>query len=276
VVIALSAWTEMSGVINGTTALMIGVVAEAIYATIAVRPLLTNELSITAPAADGNPLTYSELFWFHLPLAGTSLLILLVQPMVTFSLARLDSPTENLAAWPVVFQIMLMARAAALALPEAVIALTKGAATFAPVRRFSINLALVMTGLLGFFVLTPAAGFYIFAAQDMTPVVGGLAQSSLIFFLLFPGLTTIASWLRGLLINHRATRDVNVGMGVNMMITAVVLAIGLLQQWSGLLTAAAALNLALIWEIFYLARRTQRQMPVRLFQSSGWKVKPTI
>lgn len=276
VVIALSSWTALSGVINGTIALMVGVVAEAIFATVAVRPLLQNELSVTLSPAAGEPLTYRELFWFHLPLAGTSLLLLLVQPMVTFTLARLDSPTDNLAAWPIVFQIMLMARAAALALPEVVIALTKGPDTFAPVRRFSMNLALVVTVVLGLFIMTPAAGFYIFRVQDMTEVVGGLAHSNLIFFLLFPALTTIASWLRGLLISHRATRDVNVGMGVNMVITAVILAIGLLQQWPGLLTAAIALNLALIWEIIYLARRTQRQVPIKLFYRIGWKPKPTI
>ena len=275
-VIALSIWTELPGVINGTTALMVGVVAEAIYATIAVRPLLAKELGPTAAAAEGEPLTYSELFWFHLPLAGTSLLLLLVQPMVTFSLARLDSPTENLAAWPVVFQILLMARAAALALPEAVIALTKGPETFAPVRRFTINLALAITVLLGLFIITPASRFYIFTVQDMTNVVGGLAQSSLIFFLLFPALTTIASWLRGLLINHRATRDVNIGMGVNMVVTAVILAVGLLLTWPGLLTAAIAFNLALVFEIVFLAWRTEQQVPIKIIQRVGWKPKPTI
>ena len=61
-----------------------------------------------------------------------------------------------------------------------------------------------------------------------------------------------------------------------MLITAVILTIGLLQRWPGLLTAAIALNLALIWEIIYLVRRTQRQVPIKLFQRVGWKPKPTI
>jgi progressive ankylosis protein len=133
-VIGLSTLTSWPGVINGTTALMAGVLAEAVYATFAVRPLLQNELSETVRTG-GASLTYSDLFWFHLPLAGTAVMVLLVQPLVTFSLARLDRPTESLAAWPVVFQIMLMARAAALALPEAVIALSKEANSYRPIRR---------------------------------------------------------------------------------------------------------------------------------------------
>lgn len=124
--------------------------------------------------------------------------------------------------------------------------------------------------------MTPAAGFYLFTVQDMTGNVGELVQSSLIFFLLFPGLTTIASWLRGLLINYRVTSDVNVGMGLNMGVTAVVLGVGLWGRFPGLPTAAVALNIALFCEIGYLAWRTQRMVPINLFHRTGWNPKPTI
>lgn len=264
VVIGLASLTDLPGVISGTTALMLGVLAEAIYATLAVRPLLQNELSETAPAADDEPLTYRDLFWFHLPLAATSLLVLLVQPLVTFSLARLDRPTESLAAWPVLFQLMLMARAAALALPEAVIALTKEPETYPPIRRFTLILALGVTAVLALFTLTPLSSWYLFTLQDMTPTVGGLAQQSLIFFVLFPGLTTIAFWLRGMLIQKRMTRDVNVAMVINMAITAVLLSMGLAQRLPGLPTAAMALNAALLAEIAYLGWRVHRKIPAGL------------
>ena len=185
-VIALSLWTTWPGVVNGTTALMVGVIAEAIYATFAVRPLLQNELSATAPAAAGDTLSYQQLFWFHLPLAGTAVMVLLVQPLITFALARLDRPTQTLAAWPVLFQIMLLARAAALAMPEAVIALTKGAETYRPIRRFTWNLTILLTFFVLLFTLTPLSRWYIFVVQDMDPIVGELARGNLVYFLLFP------------------------------------------------------------------------------------------
>ncbi len=227
IVVGLALFTQLPGAYIGTIALMLGVVAEAAYATMAVRPLLQNELSADAPVTDDAPLTYRDLFWFHLPLAGTSLLILLVQPMVTFTLARLDKPIESLAAWPLVFQIILMARAAAFALPEAVIALTKGPETYQPVRRFTFNLAAILTGVMILFIASPLAGLYIFKVQDMTISVGRLAQSSLPYFILLPGLTAVSVWLRGLLIHRRVTTDVTIGMFINMGITAVALAIGL-------------------------------------------------
>lgn len=260
-VIGLSLLTDLPGVVNGTTALMVGVIAEAIYATAAVRPLLQNELSETA-VSDEEPLTYQDLFWFHLPLAGTAVMVLLVQPLVTFSLARLDRPTQSLAAWPVIFQIMLMARAAALALPEAVIALTKGPNSYAPIRRFSLTLAAVVGLVVTLFTFSPLARLYLFGVQDMTSEVGTLAQSSLIYFLFFPALTVIGMWLRGILINGRKTTAVNVAMVVNMTVTVIVLVIGLAGQWPGLPTAAVALTLAVLAEIIYLAWRAQHDLPI--------------
>ncbi|MCB8983526.1 MAG: hypothetical protein H6659_06865 [Ardenticatenaceae bacterium] len=259
--VSLTLYSGWPGVIIAATSLMAGVTAEALYATLAVRPLQKKYLTPESPIAPGPPLTARHLFWFHLPLAATSLLILLAQPMVTFSLARLDQPVDSLAAWPVVFQIMLMARAAAMALPEVVIALSERRNTFQPLRRFSLILALAGTGLMVLFVFTPLSAFYIYVVQDMTAVVGALTESSLVYFLLFPALATLISWLRGLLINRQATKAVNVGMALNLAITAVVLAVGLTARWPGLPTAAVALNAAAFGEILYLGWYTQRILP---------------
>lgn len=261
-VVGLAVWTDLAGVIIGSTALMTGVIAEAIYATIAVQPILRDELRPDQPQKSS--LTYSYLFWFHLPLAATSLLVLMAQPLITFSLARLDQPTESLAAWPVLFQIMLMARAAALALPEAVIALSQGPHTFKPIRRFSVMLAVGLTILMTIFVFTPLSDLYVFVVQEMTPLTGDLTLSGLLLFLPFPALATMTSWLRGLLINEQATKAINMGMAINLLVTAVVLAVGLQLRLPGLPTAAVALNIAAFVEIIYLTWRTERALPVGL------------
>ncbi|MEJ2747251.1 MAG: hypothetical protein P8183_04965 [Anaerolineae bacterium] len=255
-VIGLSLLTDWPGIINGASAWMAGVLAEAIYATWVVRPLLQNELGPNS-LPDGDPLTYRELFWFHLPLAGTSLLSLLAQPLVTSSLARLNEPTNSLAAWPVHFQITLMTRAAAFSLPEVVIALSKKKHMFQPLRTFSFRMAGGLMILMGLIVFTPLAGFYFFVVQDMTPVVGDLAMAAVRLFLFFPALAAITSWLRGLLINSKATRAINVGMGLNLVITAVLLFAGVAAHLPGLPTAAVALNVASLAENIYLGWRAQ-------------------
>lgn len=263
-VISLALLTEWPGVVIGSTGLMAGVLAEALYATIVVRPIIHEALAPSAQPSSNTALTYRSLFWFHLPLAATSVLVLLMQPMITSSLARLANPTISLAAWPVLFQVLLMARASAMALPEVVIALHENAATFAPLRKFSLYLTAATTALMALFVFSPLANWYIFRVQDMTAAVGELTLSSLGLFVFFPGMAVITSWLRGLLIQGRHTRYVNIGMGINLVITAVALIIGVLQQWPGLVAAAVALNIASLGEVAYLAWRTQLSLPLDL------------
>lgn len=280
VAIVLGVASSLPGVVIGATALMAGVVAEALFATWSVRPLLNNQLSTAtaaaAPPPAHAPLTYSQLFWFHLPLAATSLMILLVQPLITSSLAKLDDPIPSLAAWPVMFQILLMVRAAAFALPEVVIALTDGPTTFVPIRRFTMNIALAVTLFMALFVFSPLAHYYIYVVQDMTEAVGALAQSSLVLYLFFPGMTAVSMWLRGMLIHGRQTKDVNMAMVVNLVVTAVVLSVGVRLQLPGLPTAATALNLAVVVELLVLSWRARRVTPIGLPLFTRAKVRPTV
>jgi hypothetical protein len=187
--------------------------------------------------------------------------------MVTSSLARLNNPTLSLAAWPVMFQLTLLMRAAAFAWPEVVIALSKGKETFPPLRKFSVNMSAVLTLLMLLFAFTPMAAYYIYVIQDMTAPVGALVQATLPLFLFFPLLAVFTSFLRGLLINKRVTKWVNTGMALNLVITAVILIGGVALSLPGLPTAAAALNLAALAEVIYLAWRTAHVLApeIRLF-----------
>jgi hypothetical protein len=254
-IMLLSLLSQWPGVVLGSVALMAGVIAEALYATIAVQPILRIELGPESPKFDGTPLTYRRLFWFHLPLAATSLLSLLVQPLVAFSLARSTNPTLSLAAWPVVFQFSLVARSAAFALPEVIIAQYHGQDSFRPLRRFTTTLVIASTLFVMSVILTPLLSFYLFEIQDLTLTVAAVARAGLIFFIPFPALTTLISWIRGLLINLGVTRPVNGGMAVNLLVTTAVLFIGHFYNWPGIVAAAIALSLAAAVEFIFLRWR---------------------
>ncbi|MEM8932825.1 MAG: hypothetical protein AAGE94_16695, partial [Acidobacteriota bacterium] len=116
--VSLAVFGELPGIHVAAWALLAGVWVEAAYVTWVARPVIA-----ALPEDVGRALDYRQLFIFHLPLATTAMLTLMTQPMVTFTLARLENPEENLAAWPLVFYGLLVLRAASLALPEVVIAL---------------------------------------------------------------------------------------------------------------------------------------------------------
>jgi hypothetical protein len=151
-----------------------------------------------------------------------------------------------------VFQVMLVARAGAFALPEAVIALTKGPETLAPIRGFSIRLAALNTLVVALFLFTPLVDGYLFRVQDAAPAIGATARQGLFYFLLLPALTVFLSWLRGLLIHTGATKIVNLGMAVNLAVTAALLFAGVLLRLPGIATAALAMNGSYLVELSIL------------------------
>ena len=70
-------------------------------------------------------------------------------------LARMAFPEENLAAWPVVFSILLFFRSFGMALPEVVIALLKKAENLAPLRHFCLLVAAGSSGALAMVTFSP-------------------------------------------------------------------------------------------------------------------------
>jgi hypothetical protein len=70
-------------------------------------------------------------------------------------------------------------------------------------------------------------------------------------------LFVLVAWLRGLLINGRKTRAVNLGMAINLAITAAILFLGVARTWPGLTTAAVALSVAILVELLFLYWRAR-------------------
>ena len=158
---------------------------------------------------------------------------------------------------------MLVARAAALALPEVVIALSDGQPTFKPLRKFTYTLVVVNTVAMAVFVLTPVSTFYLERIQDTTAEVAALAADGMLLFLPLPALALLIAWIRGLLINNRITTAVNVGMIANLSATTLILYVGVQMQWPGIVTAAAALTIAASVEIIYIAWRVNGALDFR-------------
>jgi hypothetical protein len=104
-------------------------------------------------------------------------------------------------------------------------------------------------------VLTPFINYYLFVVQDLTLIVAEIARSGLVLLIPLPALATLISWIRGLMINVGATRPVNSGMAINLVVTGVVLFIGVSQQWPGINSAAIALVVAAAAEFIFLRWR---------------------
>ena len=253
VAFGLVASGRVSGSDVGAFTLMAGVLIEAAAIHLMALPVVRDQV-LTNTAAPEMPLTMGRITRFHVPLAATSLLTLLVQPVTAAALARLAFPRETLAAWPVVFSTLLVLRGWGLALQETTIAQAKEPAMARPLRDFTFVVAGVTSLATVVLAFTPLIDVHLRYVIGLAPELRGLVRTGIQLALLLPAITAITSWIRGLMVAAGATDRVYRGMLANLLLNCAALAAGVLLNLPGVPVAATALVLANAGEYVYLRR----------------------
>jgi hypothetical protein len=219
------------GVIVATSAIIIGVLSEAIYTGLRVRPILRHQLK---PAAPVEPTLTSRAFLdFYIPLAITTLLTMLVQPLVSAALSRMPNALESLAVWPVLFGFLLMWQSVGIAYNEAVITLLDRPYAVRGLQRFTVLLVTLTTVLLLIMVATPLATLWFKQVTVITPSLVALTRQALWLGLLLPGLRVLQSWYQGAITYSRQTRGITESIVVFLLTSGVIL-------WAGVAWGQAA------------------------------------
>lgn len=258
--LGLMAWGRLPGAQVAAWALMAGVLAEALAVYLFALPLVRRVYATATPAT--GHLTLTAIARFHLPLAGTSLLNLLAQPLTAAALARLPNAQATLASWPVVFSLLLVLRGWGMALQETTLALADKPHARRRLRTFTLLVAGLTSLATALIAWTPLADWYLKAVVSLPPHLHSYARSGLAWGVALPALTALVSWLRGLLVADGSPGSVYRGMGINLLTHTLLLLLGVGWQAPGMVTAAGALLLATTAEWGYLQRRRRLQAPL--------------
>jgi hypothetical protein len=223
---------------------------EAGFVAWAVRPTVRRVL---ADKSEGQP-EYSmlDVFRYHAPLAATSLLTLLAQPLIGAGLARMPDPEANLAAWPVVWGIVFLFRSPTFALPEAVIALVSERRLKSAVRVFCRRIGAACSLAMLILAATPLSGLYLRYVAGLPSSLSKFVMPAVVFALVLPFINSIHSWLRGLLMAAHSTKVIYWGMGLNLAATALLIFLGALLKAPGAQAAVVAFTAAFLLEIAFL------------------------
>jgi progressive ankylosis protein len=260
--IALATFTSLPGVYVASTGLMSGVISEALFIAYVARPTVRMVRQIKGDD-DKETVTFGDVTRYHLPLAATSLLTLLVQPVISAGLARMPYPVETLAAWPVIWGILFIFRSPALALPEAVIALLSERGLVRSMRIFCRMVGIASAAGMAFFTLTPILGLYLKYVAGLPVHLSCLVLPGIVLTISLPFINAIHSWYRGLLMARHLTRVIYWGMGISLAFTTVLVLIGVQLNLPGIATAAIALTASFLAEIFYLRSRLSGDSAVK-------------
>jgi hypothetical protein len=250
---------DIPGIVVGASAVATGVVAEALYVGWVVQPVLNHQLKPAVPVPV--QITLRSFLSFYIPLALTSLLLLITQPMGSAAISRMPQALASLAVWPVITGLIFIFRSMGMAFNEVVVALLDEPHSIQSLRRFSLFLTSAVT--LGMLVITatPIAKFWFEQVSALPPELSDIARNALWLGLFLPGLNVIQSWFQGALVNSRHTAAITESVVIFLLIGGGVLLAGVVWgEATGLYFGIGAFSFSMLAQSVWLWHRSKKPL----------------
>jgi hypothetical protein len=246
----------LPGVVVAASALSLGVMSEAVFAGIRAHRVIQKELK-TAPPVEV-PVTLSSFVDFYTPLALTSLIRLLAEPLSSAALSRMPRVLDSLAVWSMVTGFLFLLRSVGMAYNEVVIALLDEPGSSGTLRRFMVILAVVVTALLLLVTATPLSLVYFDRIGGLRTELARFSSRGLWVALLMPAVEVVQSWFQGLLVFSRRTRAVTEAVAIYLVVAGAILLGGVLWgQVAGLYVGLAAVTCGRLMQTLWLWYRSR-------------------
>jgi len=250
--------TDWPGTAIATSALIAGVLAEALYARLRVRPVLRRHVR-SAEASE--PLTTRAFLRFYVPLSLTSIIFLGVRPILTAAISRMPAPLESLAAWPVIGGLAFLFRSVGASYNEVVIAHLDEPGSSPTLRRFTgILIASTTLGLV-LMAATPLSRVWFGTITGLSPDLIAFAQAALPFAILLPAASAMQSWFQGVILHSQRTRAITEAILIYLAVISVLLWAGIAWgRFRGIYVALVAMSAAEVARNGWLWIRSRRAM----------------
>ena len=242
------------------------IAAMALISSVAVEACFVHFVSASAVQAlpqegANSTLTTSKLWGFHFPLTATTMVNLLVGPLVAAGLARTPDPIRALASYQVASAFFFLFRMITFCLPEVVITLGKDPQSLAALRRFSLGIGLMGSSLMLTMAVT-RSDEYLFRVLLRTPIdLLPMAHLTFLGCCALPLIDSAQSFVRGVLTaQHRTTaRLVAVGAATAGLMATLLL--GLMLKWPAYVLVGSAITASIACELVVLVLAVQKPAP---------------
>lgn len=250
---------DIPGIVVATSAVAAGVINEAIYSGIVVRPVTKKDLKL-APVISP-PLTWKAFSDFYVPLAMTSLILLLVNPVGSAAMSRMPKNIPSLAIWPVLGGFIFMLRSLGIAYNEVVVALLDKPRAYHNLRRFAFLLASIASTILLILAATPLSTYWFVDVSALSPELSSLAENAIWLAIPIPALSVMQSWYQGAILHGRRTRGVTEAVIVYLLTSTSILLAGVLWgQVPGIYVSITALAIGVFAQTAWLWYRSRPVM----------------
>jgi hypothetical protein len=245
-----------SGIVVATVAMSTGVMVEAGFMLLFVRPLL-KDLKENSPHPVA-PLTLKQLGAFYWPLAFTPLITLATLPLVSAAISRMPHALESLAVWPVLGGLSFVFRSVGFAMQEVVVALYDRPHFFEPLKQFVRLISLGTSGTLLLVAATPMSTVWFAWVAALPPDLFALASSALWLVVIFPAFSPWESFYQGQLVRHGLTTRITQAVCLYLAGSSFLLLAGVLYgQVTGLYVGLAAVITGLGIQMWWLWKHSR-------------------
>jgi hypothetical protein len=244
------------GIVVASYAVIAGVISEAVYAGLRVRPIIRDELKHAAPVEP--PLTYPAFFRFYIPLALTSLIFLVVEPLGSAALSRMPNALHSLAVWPILSGLVFVFRSPGVGYREVTVALLDRPGAARRLRQVAFWMAVGTSGALLALAATPLASLWFGTLSGLKPELAQMAQLAVWLALPAPALSVLQNWYQGAIVDSKDTRGIPEAVGVFLVTVVAILGVGIaLQTIPGLTITMAAFSAAYATQTVWLWWRSR-------------------
>jgi hypothetical protein len=249
--------STIPGIVVATTAVAVGVISEAIFIGIKVKPVIKEQL---IPLSEIKPeLSQKSFLQYYIPLALTSLITLLSQPLISSALSRMPRALDSLAVWPVLSGLLFIFRSSGIAYNEVVVTLINKPNSYANLKKYALILVSSTTGLLLLITITPLSTIWFKYISALPASLIPLANTALWLSLLIPGANAFQSWYQGLILNSGKTRGIPEAVAIFLAVTIAIYTIGI--YWvdlPGIYIGTLGFSLGMICQTIWLKIRSQK------------------
>jgi len=247
---------DIPGILVAASAVALGVMAEALYAGLRVRPVVRTQIRCSPRSEE--PLTIRSFAAFYVPLALTSLIWYFVAPIGSAAVSRMPNPLGSLAAWPILSGLIFMLRSPGLAYNEAVVALLDEEDAYRRLKRFTTGLAVSSLLLTVVVVATPLATLWFDNVMALSPALAELSKQALWLALPLPLLAVLQSWYQGTIVHSKHTRGVTESVILYLVVIAIVMSVGIsVHRFPGLVVTIFGFNAASLIQVGWLWYRSR-------------------
>ena len=262
VIVALVLWIgftfKVSGALLAGTALMAGVVLEALVVTLAARKLGATRPPQLTDSQPNLPTNLKSVWKFYWPLASSMLVVWGGRAMLVGIIARAQDADIALAAWPAAWGLVLVI-ANATRMVQQVIIKNRGQVSDRQLTAFALSAGMLCSLLLLFGSTTPLGLIVVesFVGKDSALVEA--IRPVLLLCAFVPLLVAVQNATQGFLVGSGQTLGVNRATWIGTIILLVVAFLGVQIGVQGAITAAIAMIIALATEVSCLVFNLRKE-----------------